>query len=66
MDPFLQIEHDGKTFKTKAQTEGGLNPIWNHKFQFIVYSMDDRFVFKCFDEDIITNDHIGSVVLTVE
>lgn len=66
MDPFMQIEFDGKHYKTKALKDAGKNPVWNESFSFPVYSMDDRFVLRCFDQDLVTNDKVGTAVFTVE
>ena len=33
MDPFLQVEINGKTYKTTTIKEGGKNPVWNETFK---------------------------------
>ena len=62
MDPFVQIEYKGKTFKTQTIQEGGKNPVWNEAFVIPINSMDDEFKITCFDEDLLVDDLVGSKV----
>ena len=59
MDPFAVIEYDGVKHRTTTQEEAGQNPTWNESFQFKIYSVTDKIIFRCFDEDHIYNDKLG-------
>ena len=59
MDPFFVIQHKGQQYKTKVFLKGGKNPIWNERFRFSIYSMEDDLKMTCFDEDLLSNDCVG-------
>ena len=62
MDPYVQVETKGKTFKTQTIQEGGKNPVWNEAFVIPISSMDDELKITCFDEDLLVDDLVGSKV----
>lgn len=62
MDPFVQVDYRGKTFKTTALQEAGKNPIWNEILAIPIYSMDEEFKITCYDEDLLMDDLVGSAM----
>ena len=36
IDPFCEVEYQGKKVKTKFLPNAGQNPVWNESFDFIV------------------------------
>ena len=68
MDPFLQLDFEGKTFKTPVHTDGGKLPVWNHSFPEVLIpkeggvTLEKSFIkLSCFEEDLNSNDFLGSV-----
>jgi Ca2+-dependent lipid-binding protein len=63
MDPYILIENHGVSFRTKVKDGGGKNPTWNETFQIPVKSMGESIKVTCLDEDIMSDDMIGSTVI---
>lgn len=60
MDPYIEIIYNGETYKTKPAAEAGTNPKWNAHMLIPIQAFDEAHIkFKCFDEDLISNDFIG-------
>ena len=65
MDPFVKIKYMGQKFKTKTHNSGGKNPIWNETFDFRPSGMDTDIELIVMDEDVTTDDFIGSCVIKI-
>ena len=65
MDPFVKIKYMGQKFKTKVHNSGGKNPIWNETFDFRPSGMDTDLEIAVLDEDVTTDDFIGSAVIKI-
>jgi len=65
MDPFVKINYMGQKFKTKVHNSGGKNPIWNETIDFRPSGMDTDIEFVVLDEDLTTDDFIGSCIVKV-
>jgi Ca2+-dependent lipid-binding protein len=59
MDPYLNILHDGHTYKTKVIKKGGKTPVWNETFDIPIDGLNDKIKIKCYDEDLIMDDFVG-------
>ncbi|TNV82162.1 hypothetical protein FGO68_gene4454 [Halteria grandinella] len=59
MDPFLVIQHDGHSYKTKVIQAGGKTPVWNETFEIAIDGPGDKITIKCYDEDLIMDDFVG-------
>lgn len=66
MDPFVQLDYKGKTFRTTTIQGGGKDPRWNESFSIPVESLDDDIRITCFDEDLIIDDLVGSRIFKAE
>lgn len=66
MDPFVKLEYRGKTYKTKADKNGGQTPVWNQTFEISIESTQESIKITCMDDDFIYNDYIGEINLTAE
>ncbi|TNV83345.1 hypothetical protein FGO68_gene2056 [Halteria grandinella] len=60
MDPFLQIDYRGKQYKTATIKHGGQIPVWNETLYLPIQAFDDEMRVTCFDQDLLTNDLVGS------
>lgn len=65
MDPYVCIEYRNKKYKTDVDEEGGRIPVWNNTISITVYSLEDDVKITCFDEDLITDDFVGSTIIKV-
>ena len=41
MDPFVELDYEGKKFTTKVIEEGHKNPLWNETFEIPIESLQD-------------------------
>jgi Ca2+-dependent lipid-binding protein len=65
MDPFVTVEYKGVRKSTQVCKNGGKHPMWGHGgsgelVEFKINQMADEIDFFCYDEDIVSNDLIGS------
>ncbi len=65
MDPFVSLQYGIKKFKSNTIKNGGLLPEWNQLFQIPLNSEITVIQLKCMDEDLITNDLVGSCDIVV-
>lgn len=66
MDPFIVLEYDGKTYKTKVQDEAGKYPEWNETFIIHVNEpIEGNVKLSCFDEDVFSNDLVGDSLISM-
>ena len=71
MDPFLQLDFEGKTLKTPVHTDGGKLPVWNYSFPDVLVakegiSLDKAMLkFSCFEEDLNSNDFLGAAYIAL-
>ena len=61
MDPYCKVYFNGKKFKTNTKHEGGKTPKWRYKFEIYFNNLNEEIEFKVLDEDMITDDVVGSV-----
>ncbi len=67
MDPFIVVTYNGEKFKTNTCNEGGMTPIWNHLLKIpIIDPKKDSIHIECLEEDITTDDYIGSADVPVK
>ena len=75
MDPYVEIEYAGQTYQTTTIQEGGKNPIWNDtltiqlkgatKAGISEFLKTEQVKITCFDEDLLTDDLVGSSTFTL-
>jgi len=61
MDPYTTVEIGKEKFKTKVQKKAGKTPHWNQTFIFNLEGKEDALHVNVFDEELISDDHIGRV-----
>ncbi len=67
MDPFIVVTYNGEKFKTNTCNEGGMTPIWNHLLKIpIIDPKKDSIHIECLEEDITTDDYIGSADVPIK
>jgi hypothetical protein len=54
------------TWRSKTDKGGGKAPNWNEKHSFDIIEGDDRLQVQVFDEDTVSDDLIGSVVIDLK
>lgn len=60
MDPFVELKIDEVSKKTTVKQEAGKSPVWNESFFFIISSLDSKLSLVVQDEDVTTNDIVGT------
>lgn len=70
MDPFVMVEYKGMRKSTTVCKSGGQHPFWGKDghgefVEFKIKQMADEIDFYCYDEDMISNDLIGSQRMSV-
>ncbi len=60
MDPYVYVECRGQRYKTSIIEEGGKNPRWDQDLTIPMVSFTDRVIIGCNEQDLITDDIIGS------
>ena len=65
MDPFCVMKFKGKQYKTETHEDGGKNPVWNQTFNLYVADASDPILFNVQEEDVIYNDDVGDLKMTV-
>lgn len=65
MDPYVCIEYRKKKYKTDVDNDGGQLPSWNNTIAIPVYSLEEDLKITCFDEDLITDDLVGTALIKV-
>ena len=65
MDPFVELDYEGKKFTTKVIEEGHKNPLWNETFEIPIESLQDQLTISCYDQDSLSNDLIGELILPI-
>ena len=63
MDPFVAIKYREQSFKTKVLQGAGKAPVWDETFDLEVKYVGDDLVLEVMDEDVTTNDHVGSTTI---
>lgn len=59
MDPYVIFKmHDFK-FTSKVHKNGGINPIWNDRFEVTVSDPNAELEFCVMDKNIISDDNVG-------
>ena len=61
MDPFVELDYQGKKYTTKVAEDGHKNPLWNESFEIPIDSLDDEIKISCYDQDSLSNDLIGEL-----
>jgi hypothetical protein len=68
-DPFVLARFLGKEQRSKTVKKGGANPEWSQTLTWSVRSgvkaEDEKISVELFDEDLVSNDFIGKLELTV-
>ena len=59
MDPYVVLKCGKEEFKTKVQKKAGTNPTFNQSFIFNLEGKEDALHINVFDEDLVSDDHIG-------
>ena len=59
MDPFVELDYQGKKYTTKVAEDGHKNPLWNESFEIPIDSLDDEIKISCYDQDSYSNDLNG-------
>ena len=66
MDPFVEvISKKGVKIKTKVIDEGGKHPVWNQTLEVPIDSIDENVEVRCYDEDVMMDDFVGSTSFPV-
>lgn len=65
MDPFVEIEFNGRKQRTKTIDKGGKRPVWDEAFDFQLETISGQIKLSCFDEDLISNDRVGDTTLDI-
>eukprot|EP00826_Nyctotherus_ovalis_P038283 TRINITY_DN357_c0_g1_i1.p2 TRINITY_DN357_c0_g1~~TRINITY_DN357_c0_g1_i1.p2 ORF type:complete len:104 (+),score=19.24 TRINITY_DN357_c0_g1_i1:149-460(+) len=64
MDPYVKVQLGGTTFRTKTHNNAGKVPSWFDAFEFRRTS-EQVMEFHVYDEDVTSDDHVGSGVLSL-
>lgn len=65
MDPFCVIKYQKQTFKTEVKQDAGKKPVWKQNFKFFISNIQHDICFQVKEEDVATDDLVGSVTLPV-
>ena len=63
MDPYVVFEYRKMKYKTEADPEGHIEPIWNEKVNVPIYSFDEEIKIECKEYGIFFDELICSTVL---
>lgn len=66
MDPYVKIEINGETKKTKVLEEAGAKPEWNETIEFENVNATDTAKLTVLDEDNGSDDVVGEISYTIE
>ncbi len=67
MDPFILVTCNGKKFQTNTCEEGGQDPVWNQTLSIpILNTQRDKIHIECLEEDITSDDYIGSADIAIK
>ena len=61
MDPFAKIETRHQVVRTRTINSAGKTPKWEQEFDIDVKYIGDDMTVTVYDEDVTTNDLVGSV-----
>ncbi|KAH0793346.1 C2 domain containing protein [Histomonas meleagridis] len=61
-DPYVIVKLGNEQRKTKA-IQNTLDPVWNEEMRFVPVTPDQEISFQVMDEDIISDDKLGKVVV---
>ena len=64
MDPYIILEVNGQSFRTKTAHGQGKSPNFMNTFR-LEASEEDELKFLAYDEDVTYDDYIGSATITV-
>ena len=63
MDPFLECKIGDVSSKTDIADSSGKNPVWNQVLSFLLESIPSQINFIVKDQDMVSDDIVGSVCL---
>ena len=66
MDPFIELVHNGKSYKTEVCEDGGKKPKWNETITIPNVNLEDKIKIRCLDEDFVSNDLVGEHTYTIQ
>ncbi|KAI9164625.1 hypothetical protein H9P43_008484 [Blastocladiella emersonii ATCC 22665] len=66
MDPFVELLLDTQRFRTKTAKNGSKAPAFNETFRFNVIDGCTQLRLDAWDEDTVSNDHIGSCLIPLD
>ena len=58
MDPYVVVEINGQTQKTKVHNKGGKTPVWNDSLTFSVTGLEKIAHCKIYDKDAYSSDFV--------
>ena len=65
MDPYCQLEYQGKKMKTRTHNGGGKHPVWNDTLSIVPMNFSDEIKLHVNDEDVGTDDKVGSCMIKI-
>jgi len=65
MDPFVELKLREQTLRTKVLKSAGKTPVWDETFDLDIRYVGDDLQLDVLDEDIISNERIGSAIVKV-
>ena len=65
MDPFVELKLREQSLRTKVLKSAGKTPVWDETFDLDIRYVGDDLQLDIMDEDIISNERIGSAIVKV-